>query len=105
MTAPRRNEVLVIKDLRKQFEHLAAFRRSLQTDLTLSISPAQACRIAEYELRTGTKIEPVLLDLLDDLIFDTNRSKGFGFVEMASGEEADAAGQQHQPPVVLRRQA
>jgi hypothetical protein len=37
--------------------------------LTIALTPARACRVADFELRTGVKIEQAILDFLDDQIF------------------------------------
>ena len=38
--------------------------------LCIPLSPARACRVAHFELRTGVKIEDAILTFLDDELFN-----------------------------------
>lgn len=38
--------------------------------LCIPLSPARACRVADFELRHGVKIEQAILDFLDDELFN-----------------------------------
>ena len=52
---------------------IAGYRRASRSLLVLDVDPARAALIAGFELRTGLDIKAVLLDVLDDIIFDTGR--------------------------------
>lgn len=39
--------------------------------LCIPLTAARACRVADFELRHAVKIEQVILDFLDDQIFNT----------------------------------
>lgn len=64
MSAPRRNEVAVIARLAPKTIS------SLQVPLT----PARAVRLAEFCLRHDVDPQALVIDLLDDVIFDTASS-------------------------------
>lgn len=40
---------------------------------TIHLTASQEARVAVFELRTGLKIEDVILDVLDDTVFDISR--------------------------------
>lgn len=54
MTGARRNEVALF----------------VGDTLCIPLSPARACRVAHFELRTGVKVEAAILDFLDDELFN-----------------------------------
>lgn len=62
MTAPRRNEIIPL---------IAGIGRTIPITerLTIALTAAQACRVADFELRTGMKIEQAILAFLDDELF------------------------------------
>ena len=59
MNAPRRNEVATIA---------GQFRRPVEI-LAIPLTAAESCRVANFELRTGMKIEQAILAFLDDELF------------------------------------
>lgn len=56
----RRNEVAVI----------AALAPRTIAFLQIPLTPARAARLADFTLRTGVDAQTLVLDLLDDCIFD-----------------------------------
>lgn len=63
MTAARRNEVI-------------ALAPSTIRTLAIPLTPAQAARVDVFEIRTGVKVEEIIADLLDDLVFALPERRG-----------------------------
>jgi hypothetical protein len=57
--------------------------------LTVKLTAAQACRAADFELRTGMKIEAAILSFLDDELFNTSvpYTEGVGSAPKSHGRD------------------
>lgn len=67
----RVNEVMTIADSFGTSPALQAIRRARTVEIiAIPLTAAEACRVAEFELRTGVKIEAAILSFLDDELFN-----------------------------------
>ncbi|MCA1831204.1 MAG: hypothetical protein LC750_00390 [Actinobacteria bacterium] len=66
MTAPRRNDAAII----------ARLAPDTVSFLQVPLTPARAARLADFTTRKGIDAQALVLDLLDDVIFDTAETDG-----------------------------